>query len=225
MGLLPDDEGGGGGTNGLGNLADELADAWSEDDDEEEEEGEEIYHDKGNNYTNGHVPHTVSPLPKDAFSNSIPNAAFPARTTSLTHLSRPSSPEKRSLYAEPSPLLTPSIPKHITSSSHHKRQASDYDGSEYGDNDEFEADKGDGIPPSLQARMDMVESLARRGTDAVVGMDGLGREGVVERCVGLLRDLGAQGGVESGTTRYVYFAGCRCRTCALHKCHGSKTTS
>jgi hypothetical protein len=48
------------------------------------------------------------------------------------------------------------------------------------------------------AKMDIVESLARRGTEA----NGSDRDGVVKRVVDGLRDLGSQSGVEGGATRY-----------------------
>ncbi len=77
----------------------------------------------------------------------------------------------------------------------HRRQGSDYDGSDYGDDSDMDSP---GIPPGLVAKMDIVESLARRGTEA----NGSDRDGVVKRVVDGLRDLGSQSGVEGGATRY-----------------------
>jgi hypothetical protein len=88
---------------------------------------------------------------------------------------------------KPSTLTPPAV-------SGHRRHKSEYDGSDYGDDSDMEAD---GITPGLLARMDVVESLVRRGTDS----PGTERDGVVKRVVESLKDLGGQGGVEGGTTR------------------------
>ncbi|KAI6251378.1 hypothetical protein HI914_00991 [Erysiphe necator] len=78
----------------------------------------------------------------------------------------------------------------------HKRLSSEYDGSEYGDNSILEADS---IPTALQAQMDLVESLVRRGIENN-GSDG---DGIVKRVIEELRDLGGQSKIESGTTRLI----------------------
>lgn len=78
----------------------------------------------------------------------------------------------------------------------HRRQKSDYDGSDYGDDSDLESSS---IPPGLQSRIDMVESLARRGTEN----NGTDRDGVVGRVIDGLKDLGGQSGVEGGATRFV----------------------
>ena len=56
-----------------------------------------------------------------------------------------------------------------------------------------------GMPPGLVARMDMVESLARSGTEN----NGTDRDCVVKRVIEGLKDLGGQSGVEGATTRFV----------------------
>ena len=58
-----------------------------------------------------------------------------------------------------------------------------------------------GIPPALATRMDMVESLARRGIEN----NGSDRDGVVKRVIDSLKDLGVQSGVEGGATRYTSY--------------------
>ncbi|KUJ21171.1 uncharacterized protein LY89DRAFT_639093 [Mollisia scopiformis] len=78
----------------------------------------------------------------------------------------------------------------------HRRQPSEYDGSDYGGDSDLESP---GMPPGLVARMDMVESLARRGTEN----NGSERDGVVKRVIDGLKDLGGQSGVEGGATRLV----------------------
>lgn len=77
----------------------------------------------------------------------------------------------------------------------HRRLSSGYDGSEYGDNSILEVDS---IPAGLQAQMDLVESLVRRGIENN-GTDG---DGIVIRVIEELKDLGGQSKIESGTTRY-----------------------
>jgi hypothetical protein len=80
--------------------------------------------------------------------------------------------------------------------SRHRRAGSEYDGSDYGEDSDI--DTG-GLTPGLVARMDLVESLARRGTENTGGE----MDGVVKRVVEELKDLGGQAGVESGAMRFV----------------------
>lgn len=77
----------------------------------------------------------------------------------------------------------------------HARKASDYDGSEYGSDSDFEDSQL--VSASLEARLAGVESLARRGTGDVAG-----QESVVGRTIDQLRELGTQAGMENGITRY-----------------------
>jgi hypothetical protein len=78
----------------------------------------------------------------------------------------------------------------------HRRAGSEYDGSQYGSESDLESP---GMPNSLVAKMDAVESLARRGTEN----NGGSADGVFHRVTDSLRDLGSQAGVEQSTTRYV----------------------
>lgn len=137
--------------NGLGNLADELGQAWEED----EEEGEE----PDMNFQSAPEPEHESPVQR--------------RPESL--------------------MLPKPKPKHKRDLSVH----TDYDGSEYGSESDMDSP---GMPPGLVARMDMVESLARRGTEE----SGTERDGVVKRVVDELKELGSQSGVEGGASRYVW---------------------
>jgi hypothetical protein len=147
-------------SNSLGNLADELADAW----DEEEGEGEDEEPDMN-----------------------FQEVRQEGETTRDSGVDVASSP----VQAPKSAGLTPP-----SASRGHRRQPSDYDGSDYGGDSDLESP---GIPPGLVSRMDMVESLARRGTES----NGTDRDGVVKRVVDGLKDLGGQSGVEGGATRYV----------------------
>jgi hypothetical protein len=147
--------GGGQAANGLGNLADELADAW--DDEEADEEPDMEFQEM--------------PAEVEATRDSgIDLAESQANVNKVAHLS-------------PQP-----------NGKGHKRQGSEYDGSDYGEESDLESP---GIPAGLVARMDQIESLARRGTES----NGSDRDHVVKRVVDGLRDLGSQSGVEGGATR------------------------
>ena len=148
---------------GLGNLADELADAWGSDEGEGEDEEpdmnfQEVSHLSEDTETTRDSGVDVSPIPK---------------TQKPAHLNTPLAQRG------------------------HRRQHSEYDGSDYGGGSDLESP---GMPPALVARMDTVESLARRGTEN----NGTERDAVVSRVVENLKDLGSQSGVETGATRYVY---------------------
>jgi hypothetical protein len=151
-------------SNGLGNLADELADAW--DDDEVEGEDEE----------------------PDMNFQEVRQEIETTRDSGVDVTSSPVQPA-----AKPANLTPP------TGGRGHRRQSSDYDGSDYGGDSDLESP---GIPAGLASRIDMVESLARRGTEN----NGTERDGVVKRVIDSLKDLGGQSGVEGGATRYVLSA-------------------
>ncbi|KAI8627755.1 hypothetical protein F5Y19DRAFT_164639 [Xylariaceae sp. FL1651] len=78
----------------------------------------------------------------------------------------------------------------------HRRTGSAYDGSEYGSESDLDSP---GMPPSLVAKIDAVESLARRGAENTGGPS----DGVFKRVTDGLRDLGSQSGVEGSTTRLI----------------------
>ncbi|KAM0246950.1 hypothetical protein ACHAP5_004399 [Fusarium lateritium] len=122
--------------NGMGNLADELADAFSDSGDEGDytdgDANSDMFRPEGE--TQGHeeademedTEPTSSPKKQDAER---------AKATNLTLLS----PRRK-----------------------HQRQTSNYDGSEYGSESDLDSP---GMPPGLVSKMDAVESLARRGTE------------------------------------------------------------
>jgi hypothetical protein len=72
-----------------------------------------------------------------------------------------------------------------------------YDGSDYGDDSDFE--ENDGFTMGLERQLAAVESLVRRGLEE----NGSSSDQVVKRVVERLRDLGSQTSIESGATRYV----------------------
>jgi hypothetical protein len=157
-------DGSGGPDNGLGNLADELADALSGSGDDEE-----YYEDDYDTQEDGlEVIGGVRDSGVDVESQ----------------VDLPSSTKPSSLHV-PSP-----------NARGHRRTESVYDGSEYGSESDLDSP---GMPPSLVARIDAVESLARRGTEKTGGP----ADGVFKRVIDGLRDLGSQSGVEGSTTRSV----------------------
>lgn len=174
----------GAGDGGLGNLADELGDFY--DDDEEEGDGafgdelelpEEdlnrigiaVDHDGSAGVVNGVNVNGV----RDS------GVAMPS--------SSPSAQSRATL-----------SPQHISKQRRHTRQRSLYDGSDYGDDSDLEANEG--ISPALESRMAAIESLARRGIEE----NGSINDGVVKRVAEQLRDLTSQSGIENGATRYVH---------------------
>lgn len=156
--------GGGSALNGLGSLADELADTWGEDEDDEEpdmnfqeevqeeEEGEE-----------GEV----------------------GRDSSMNDISSPT---------ELHPLEADALDATSVGRNPHKHP-SEYDGSDY--RPSLDLDSLD-MSPALVSRIDLVESLARRGTESTGG----DQDTIVKRVLDGLKDLGGQSGVESGATRF-----------------------
>ena len=181
--------GGGGQGNGLGNLADELADAWSEDSEEAiEEEDLEFQNANAEGQQEG-----VRDSGVDVRSLESPTEFQQGRRNG--HATRPKSINLGTL----SPESAKESAKSATGRGH-RRQVSEYDGSDYGGDSDL--DSPGLLPPSLVARMDMVEGLARRGMEETGGPT----DGVVERVVEGLRDLGGQGGVEGGATRFVLWS-------------------
>ena len=123
--------------NGLGNLADELAEAW-DDEGEEEPSGINSYM----NATPNAIQNTPSTAPHLEINESVNNRIV-------------SSP----LPQQSEHSLSPTKPSFRTK---HRRKNSQYDGSDYGSDPE----ETEGISPSLEARMAAIEHLARRGTEA-----------------------------------------------------------
>jgi hypothetical protein len=152
-------------SNGLGNLADELADAWDDEEGEGDDEEPDMNFQEGGE-DGGEEGGVTRDSGVDVTSSPVQAASKPSN-------------------------LTPPIV-----SRDHRRQPSEYDGSDYGGDSDMDSP---GIPPGLQSRMDMVESLARRGTEN----NGTDRDGVVNRVIEGLKDLGGQSGVEGGATRFV----------------------
>ncbi|TDZ21439.1 hypothetical protein C8034_v001507 [Colletotrichum sidae] len=156
--------------NGLGNLADELADAFSDSGDEEE-----YYEDDG-------AAPNISVQEADARAAVEGTRDSGVDVASLAG----GGPKPKNVHLGP-----PSTPRRG-----HRRTGSEYDGSEYGSESDLESP---GMLPSLVAKIDAVESLARRGTES----NGGSTDGVFNRVTESLRDLGSQAGVEGSATRLI----------------------
>lgn len=155
--------GGPGPSNGLGNLADELADAWGD-----EEEGDEDEY--------GEPDLNFQEVREEGESAQTRDSGVDVSSSPLEGPLKP-------------PGLSPP-----TVGRGHRRQRSEYDGSDYGGDSDLESS---GMPAGLVSRMDLVESLARRGTES----SGTDRDSVIKRVIENLKDLGGQSGVEGGATR------------------------
>jgi hypothetical protein len=128
----------GGGGMGLGNLADELADAFSESGDE----GDDYYETESPS-----ISITAHHVDFHAAVDGIRDSGVDVASPAVAAGTRPKS-------------MSLSLPHNGRG---HRRAGSEYDGSEYGSDSDLESP---GMPPSLVSRMDAVESLARRGTES-----------------------------------------------------------
>ncbi|KAF4960577.1 hypothetical protein FGADI_839 [Fusarium gaditjirri] len=124
------------GGNGMGNLADELADAFSDSGDEGE-------------YTDGDANSDMFGAEGEGQDND--------QIDKIEDTENTSSPRKQGSDRANAMNLTLLSPRRK-----HQRQTSNYDGSEYGSESDLDSP---GMPPGLVSKMDAVESLARRGTE------------------------------------------------------------
>lgn len=163
--------------NGLGSLADELAEAYS-DEEEEEEDGEPEEWLSGDRV--GNIADSSNGCKEgketrfnhaEVLHNGISTSSIPATTSD--------------------PTSTPTL---LTSSKHRRKQ-SRYNRLTDSGNPDFEG--AEGIPLSLETRMAAIEGLAREGT----ATDNSEIDVVIKRVAESLKDLGSQSGVESGTAR------------------------
>ncbi|AEO56167.1 hypothetical protein MYCTH_2300760 [Thermothelomyces thermophilus ATCC 42464] len=177
-------EGGGG---GLGNLADELAGAFSdgEDDYDGYEEGDYDDEAAGEQGSEGRAP-AINPQEPAAQS---PRKEDGVRDSGVDVGGSPSGAGKGH---DSKRSLEPPTPN----GRGHRRKGSEYDGSEYGSESDFEST---GMPARLIERMDEVESLARRGTERT----GSAADGAFKRVTEGLRDLSSQANVEGSATRLI----------------------
>ena len=161
---------------GLGNLADELAEALEE----EDEDGHELEHgaleDRAEPICHDRSKENEHPKTKNCNQPTVIASTLPVRTATSD--------------------LALKIPKQSLRFGHTRRR-SQYDGSDYGSDSDL--DDTNGFPASLEARIAAVESLAHRETEANRG----NTDEIVPKLVDALKDLGSQSGVENRATRYV----------------------
>lgn len=120
----------------MGNLADELADAFSDSGDEGE-------------YTDGDANSDMCEAEGGGQGND--------QMDEIEYTEDTNSPKKQGCDRAKAMNLTLLSPRRK-----HQRQTSNYDGSEYGSESDLDSP---GMPPGLVSKMDAVESLARRGTE------------------------------------------------------------
>ncbi|PGH19206.1 hypothetical protein AJ80_04177 [Polytolypa hystricis UAMH7299] len=171
------------GAGGLGNLADELANAWDEDEDDEEEEEIDV-----SGFQNAH---------DNGFSDHMGDNEDGSYIESMHDMGIGigSGPSQRELESSPKTLQLPKQKSRQTQP-RHRRNESMYDGSDYGNDSDFE-DQGD-LPPSLEVRIAGVEDLLRWSTGG-----NSSTSGAVESFIDNLRDLGGQSKIETNATRLI----------------------
>ena len=170
--------------SGLGNLADELEQAWDEDADPEHQGSSFL---EGLREGDSAVAHAEVQSPYE--TNDMHDFGF-TNTSTLSPLPQE---ERQTLQVPNSPQTRKPRPKQPT----HSRTESAYDGSDYG-SDHSEDDLST-FPPLLRKRIREIERLARdaQSTDAL--SEG---GGVVKRTIFGLRDLGPpQSNIEYGVTK------------------------
>jgi hypothetical protein len=183
LGLPSAADGDGGG--GLGNLADELAGAFSDGEDDDYDG----YEDEG--YDQDAADEQMSEVGapgislEDTTDQGDQRGQGEGVRDSGVDVGSPSGSTSKASLGLPTP-----------NARGHRRKGSEYDGSEYGSESDLESP---GMPPNLVVKMDEVESLARRGAEN----NGSSTDGTFKRVTDGLRDLGSQAGVEGGATRYV----------------------
>ncbi|KAK3325730.1 hypothetical protein B0H66DRAFT_136393 [Apodospora peruviana] len=171
---------GGGADNGLGNLADELADMLSDGEEDDEYYGDDgggapdISFEAEEDVGNTDDPTTIG---KDGIRDSVVDVESPADSLG------PALQLRRASLA---------LPPNGNGRGGHRRTPSEYDGSEYGSDSDLDSP---GMPPKLVEKIDEVESLARRGSEHSPA------DGAFKRVTDGLRDLSSQSGVEGGATR------------------------
>ena len=160
--------------NGLGNLADELAEAFDEENDNGLEYGDgvsEPSQDRAEVICCGQMKENEHPTIGNGDQRGHSTSVLPVRQAAFD----------LSLI----PLKQPPPARHT-------RKNTQYDGSDYGDDSDLGV-----LSPSLEARLAAVESLVRRGTEA----NGSDADEIVQRVADSLKDLASQAGIENGATR------------------------
>lgn len=157
---------------GMGNLADELADAWEEEDD-------------GYGYASGQE---MSRAGSQQLGQSDGEDAYLQSVRGMRARSPSVSSERDALHLSRNNNRTSHLRQH-------RRQESQYDGSDYGPDSDL--DEASDVSPALENQMAEIESLVRRGIEN----NGSENDHVIQRVVESLKDLGAQSGIENGAMR------------------------
>ncbi|KAI9756853.1 MAG: eukaryotic translation initiation factor 3 subunit A [Chaenotheca gracillima] len=159
--------------NGLGSLADELAEGWDEDEEADMED--------------------VSGLPEGDNDDNGGAEAAEALERAGTQ-TEPTTPISKAQARRET--LSPGMGGG-QNRSHHRRKESQYDGSDYGSESDLEPT---GLTRGLETRISEIEALARQGQvlDGAQPADD-----VIQSVIAGLRDLGGQASVENGATRLI----------------------
>ncbi|KIW20157.1 hypothetical protein PV08_00732 [Exophiala spinifera] len=180
--------------NGLGNLADELGQAW-----DDEEEG-------GSNFLEGlregdvEQDHSLHGLQSPYAINDMHDFGF-GMVVQSPHPAQydGASPALQVPSSQAIDLRPPTHPKRG-----HQRHESAYDGSDYGpesDADGAEEEEEATLPPILRKRIHDIQKLTRMCANPEDAVSEGG--GTVKRTIQGLKDLGPQGNVEYGVTRLI----------------------
>ena len=162
------------GGGGLGSLADELANAWDEDG--EGEDDASGIHDMRDDDAIGQGFGRNNHEYESMHGLGIGDSTGVSEDDSDTDSGR----------------LRPPRQKRRSNHQRHRRHESLYDGSDYGNDSDFE-DPGD-LPPGLESRMAGIDILTRNCEAA--------NDELIDGFIQGLRDLGGQAGIENNTTRY-----------------------
>ncbi|KAL8678080.1 MAG: hypothetical protein Q9186_005545 [Xanthomendoza sp. 1 TL-2023] len=161
-------------SNGLGNLADELAEAWDDYGGGDSQIGNILAGNGAIGLANRPDDERRQPMLQIHHDMSIP----------MPNIVRDGTDDDGSLSSPKQPMR-----------SRHQEVPSDYDGSDYDDQSDLE--NVDGMSASLEHHLAAIESLACRGSE----LNGSGADTVIMRVAESLRDLGSQVGVEAGASR------------------------
>jgi hypothetical protein len=170
----------------MGNLADELADAWEDDAVEE----------AGSSFLDGLREGSVEPSTMQdevCSGNQQENVAF-------YDIRSPASPSRRPVHSDAWSPSSARLTRKRTKSPIKKHEKSElqYDGSDYGAESDLEG--AEGISPALIKEMAHIEALARRGLDEEAVSEA---GGIVTRTTAALKYLGPQSSIENGATRMI----------------------
>lgn len=177
------------GNKGLGNLADELADAWDEDEDIGMTDQDPL-----GSSTNGSM-HATTDTGRTSFENVRDSGVDVASFTTGS----PVMPTKEE-EIDTSQAMIDSI-MGSPRKRQRRRTRPSYEGSGYYHDAEEVDDEDAGLSNSLQDRMADIETLAREGVAQEDGVASRDEEQIIHRTIARLQDLGRQSGIEGSAAR------------------------